>query len=146
VRLIVSENGSARTESTPLVPAVEPARVRLAQTPIDSADRFLFHKTTRRAVYDSRLEPDVDDVLLWNERGELTESTIANIVVELDGALVTPPIEAGLLAGSFRAGLLDDGKVVERTVSVDDLARATGLWLVNSVRGWRRAVVVERAG
>ena len=145
VRLLVSESGAARTESTPLVPAVEPARVRLAQTPIDSADRFLFHKTTRRAVYDSRLEPDVDDVLLWNERGELTESTIANIVVELDGALVTPPIEAGLLAGSFRAGLLDDGKVVERTVSVDDLARATGLWLVNSVRGWRRAVVVEPA-
>ena len=28
----------------------------------------------------------MDDVLLWNERGELTESTIANIVVELDGA------------------------------------------------------------
>ncbi len=82
-----------------LCPPLSPARVRLAQTPIDSADRFLFHKTTRRAVYDSRLEPDVDDVLLWNERGELTESTIANIVVELDGALVTPPVEAGLLAG-----------------------------------------------
>jgi para-aminobenzoate synthetase/4-amino-4-deoxychorismate lyase len=145
VRLLVSENGAARTESAPLVPTVDPVRVRLAQTPVDSADRFLFHKTTRRAVYESRLEADVDDVLLWNERGELTESTIANIVVELDGALVTPPVEAGLLAGSFRAGLVDDGKVVERTVPVADLERATGLWLVNSVRGWRRAVVVERA-
>jgi para-aminobenzoate synthetase/4-amino-4-deoxychorismate lyase len=144
VRLLVSENGASRTESTPLVPAVEPVRVRVAQTPIDSSDRFLFHKTTRRAVYDSRMEPDVDDVLLWNERGELTESTIANIVVELDGVLVTPPVEAGLLAGSFRAGLLDNGKVVERTVSVDDLERSTGLWLVNSVRGWRRAEIVER--
>ena len=95
VRLLVSENGAARTESTPLVPAVEPVRVRVAQSPIDSSDRFLFHKTTRRAVYDSRLEPDVDDVLLWNERGELTESTIANIVVELDGVLVTPPMRPG---------------------------------------------------
>jgi len=145
VRLLVSEGGATRVESTPLAPAVEPARVRLAQTPIDSTDRFLFHKTTRRAVYESRLESDVDDVLLWNERGELTESTIANIVVELDGVLVTPPVEAGLLAGVERAELLDAGRVVEGTVSVDDLARASGVWLVNSVRGWRRAVVVERA-
>ena len=145
VRLLVSEGGATRPSSTALVPAVEPARVRLAQTPIDSSDRFLFHKTTRRAVYESRQESDVDDVLLWNERGELTESTIANIVVELDGVLVTPPVEAGLLAGVERAELLDAGRVVEGTVSVDDLARATGLWLVNSVRGWRRAVVVERA-
>ena len=145
VRLLVSEAGATRVESTPLVAAVEPARVRLAQTPIDSSDRFLFHKTTRRAVYESRLESDVDDVLLWNERGELTESTIANIVVELDGVLVTPPVEAGLLAGVEREDLLDAGRVVEETISVDDLARATRLWLVNSVRGWRRAVVVERA-
>jgi len=145
VRLLVSEAGGARADSTPLVPGVEPVRVRLARTPIDSADRFLFHKTTRRDSYDSRVEPDVDDVLLWNERRELTESTIANIVLELDGVLVTPPVDAGLLAGSFRAGLLEDGQVVERTVPVDDLTRATGLWLVNSVRGWRRAVVVERA-
>ena len=145
VRLLVSEGGVTRSESTILVPTVEPVRVRLAQTPIDSSDRFLFHKTTRRAVYESRLESDVDDVLLWNERGELTESTIANIVLELDGVLVTPPVEAGLLAGVEREELLDAGRVVEETVSVDDLARATGLWLVNSVRGWRRAVVVERA-
>jgi para-aminobenzoate synthetase/4-amino-4-deoxychorismate lyase len=145
VRLLVPANGAAKAESTALVPGAEPARVRLALTPIDSGDRFLFHKTTRRLAYDSRLEPDVDDVLLWNERGELTESTIANIVIELDGVLVTPPVESGLLAGTLRADLLNDGKVVERAVSVDDLARATGLWLVNSVRGWRRAVIVERA-
>ena len=145
VRVLVAENGAVRSESVPLAPSVEPARVRLAQTPIDSTDRFLFHKTTRRAAYESRLEPDVDDVLLWNERGELTESTIANVVVELDGVLVTPPVASGLLAGTLRAELLETGKVVERTVAVDDLTRATGLWLVSSLRGWRRAVVVERA-
>jgi para-aminobenzoate synthetase/4-amino-4-deoxychorismate lyase len=145
VRLLVAGNGAARTESTPLAPTAEPARVRLAAMPVDSTDRFLFHKTTRRAVYESRLEPDVDDVLLWNERGELTESTIANVVVELDGVLVTPPVEAGLLPGTLRAELVAGGKVAERVVSIDDLARSTGLWLVNSVRGWRRAVIVERA-
>ena len=147
VRLLVSENGAARTESTPLVPAVDPARVRLAQTPIDSADRFLFHKTTRRAVYDSRLEPDVDDVLLWNERGELTESDDRQHRRRArrragDAAGRGGPARRIVPRRSFWT----PARSSSATVSVDDLARATGLWLVNSVRGWRRAVVVERAG
>ncbi len=62
-----------------------PVRVRLAQEPVNSADIFLYHKTTRRGVYEEamRTVPDCDDVLLWNERRELTESCVANIVVEI---------------------------------------------------------------
>jgi branched-subunit amino acid aminotransferase/4-amino-4-deoxychorismate lyase len=52
--------------------------------------------------------PDCDDLLFFNERGELTESSIANVVVEVEGKLVTPPVSAGLLAGTFRAQLIDD--------------------------------------
>ncbi len=70
-------------------------RVALAQHPIDSSDVFLYHKTSRRAVYDrARAEqPDCDDVILWNERGEITESCSANVVIDLNGELITPPIE-----------------------------------------------------
>ena len=119
----------------------------MAVPAINADAEFVRFKTTHRAHYEAfaPASASVFDTLLWNERGELTESTIANVVVELDGVLVTPPVACGLLAGTLRAELVDTGKVVERTVSVDDLARATALWLVNSVRGWRRAVLVERA-
>ena len=143
VRLLLDEGGAVRTESFPLEEAAGPARVSVADRPIDSTDRFFFHKTTNREAYHSRLCADCDDVLLRNERDEITESTIANLVVELDGQLVTPPVESGLLAGTLRAQLIAEGRIAERVVGRADLGRATGLWLVNSVRGWREAVLVD---
>ena len=139
VRLLVSAEGRARVESEPLTGTPpEPRRVALALTPVDSSDRFLFHKTTRRKVYDARREerPGLFDVLLWNERDELTEFTNGNLVVELEGARWTPPREAGLLAGTFRAELLRRGEVAERTLMKEDLARTARVWFVNGVRGW----------
>jgi para-aminobenzoate synthetase/4-amino-4-deoxychorismate lyase len=86
--------------------------------------------------------PDRDAVLLWNAEGDVTEATEANIVVELDGQKITPPVECGLLAGTLRAELLDRGVIEERRVTVADLPRATGLWLINSVRGWLPATLL----
>jgi para-aminobenzoate synthetase / 4-amino-4-deoxychorismate lyase len=109
--------------------------------PVDSADPMLYHKTTERSGYERRLaaHPGADDVLLVNERGELTESTIANLVLRVDGELWTPPLGSGLLPGVLRSELLRAGTVRERTLRASDLARAEEVWLVGSVRGWRRA-------
>ena len=84
-------------------------RVAVGGEPVASGDWFLRHKTTHREVYNRAraARPDSDDVLLVNERGEITESTIANVVAEIDGVRVTPPVACGLLPGVFRAALLD---------------------------------------
>jgi para-aminobenzoate synthetase/4-amino-4-deoxychorismate lyase len=87
--------------------------------------------------------PDLDDVLLVNRRGELTESTTSNLVVKLGGELFTPPLEAGLLPGVLRTALLADGTIRERTVRPDELRRAEAIYLINSVRGWREAELAE---
>ena len=130
-----------RVETAPLLRRRGPLRIALAAEPVDSADPFLFHKTTRRKVYQRALagKPGRDDVVLWNERGELTESTIANLVVRLDGRLVTPPLDCGLLPGVFRGHLLARGRVTEGIVELDDVPRISELWLVNSVRQWMPA-------
>ena len=96
-----------------------------------------------RAAYDAARasRPDCDEVILWNERGELTEATTSNIVLEVDGVHWTPPLSAGLLAGTLRARLLAEGAIAERTLTPDDLARAGRVWLINSVRGWRLAQI-----
>jgi para-aminobenzoate synthetase/4-amino-4-deoxychorismate lyase len=144
LRLTLDNYGSWSIEHRPL-PGPTPCRVSLALSAVDAADPFLFHKTTRREVYDRarRQVPEVDDVLLWNERGEVTESTIANLVVEIAGELLTPPLACGLLPGTMRARLLHEGRIREAVVRVDDLSRCTRLWLINSVRGWRECVLVD---
>jgi para-aminobenzoate synthetase/4-amino-4-deoxychorismate lyase len=118
-----------------------PLRLGLAPGPVDPGDPFLYHKTTHRALYETAqaARPECDEVLLWNPRGEATEGTVHNLVVRRGGELVTPPVEAGLLPGTLRARLLAEGTVREATVRLDELTRRDELWLINSVRGWRRA-------
>jgi para-aminobenzoate synthetase/4-amino-4-deoxychorismate lyase len=139
VRLLVAADGAARVESAALpAPADGPVPVALAGARVSRQDPFLFHKTSRRDPYDRarRERPDAFDVLLANEEDEVTEFTIGNVVAEIGGERVTPPREAGLLAGVFRAELLDRGEVRERPIRVAELERAARLWLVNAVRGW----------
>jgi para-aminobenzoate synthetase/4-amino-4-deoxychorismate lyase len=81
--------------------------------------------------------------LFYNERGEITESTIANVVVELDNKLVTPPIEAGLLAGTFRNALISNGEIEEQTIKIEELKKASQIFLINSVRKWMGATMSD---
>ncbi len=141
LRLLVGPDGRSRIEKSPLVPGPEVLRVGVAASAVDDRDRFLFHKTTNRSVYERAQRPGFDDMILWNGRGEATESTKANLVVERGGRRVTPPVDAGLLAGTFRAEVLSTGDVQEATVTLDELRRAERVWLINSVRGWQRAIV-----
>ena len=137
VRLLLRKDGAIQIQREPLAPPAT-LRVGFAVQPVDAQDIFLYHKTTRRAVYQQALadRPDCDDVLLWNARGEITESTIANVVLDLDGLLWTPPLESGLLEGVFRRHLLATGVIRERVLAREDVRRARAVWLINSVRHW----------
>ncbi|MEN9845521.1 MAG: aminodeoxychorismate synthase component [Pseudomonadota bacterium] len=136
VRLFLTSAGSFRTDHALLKPLPTPYRLSLAQHPISSSDRSLYRKTTDRRAYDSALplDPTAHDVILWNERGEITETKIANIAVELDGKLYTPPITSGLLDGCYRRVLLEREELTERALTKEDLARATRVIVLNSVR------------
>jgi para-aminobenzoate synthetase/4-amino-4-deoxychorismate lyase len=116
----------------------------LAPHPIDNTDVFFYHKTTRRELYDrmrAALPTGVDDVLFYNRRGEITETTIANIAVTIEGRQCTPPIRCGLLAGTCRQHLLRTGQLEERVITLDDLSTPGAFTLINSVRGRYPAIL-----
>jgi para-aminobenzoate synthetase/4-amino-4-deoxychorismate lyase len=138
LRLLLDRSGALEVQTFALTPPQSNVvALALAHGPVDSSDPFLYHKTTHRAVYErAKAEfPDADDVLLFNERREITESCFANVVVELKGRRVTPPVSCGLLAGTLRAELLATGEIEEDVVLCDDLQQASAIWLINSVRG-----------
>lgn len=138
VRLLVTKNGSITLEASEINQARDSVYVKIADEPIDTNDIFLYHKTTNRIVYEEMLKQKSDafDVLLWNDKKEVTEFTMGNIVVEMDGNLYTPPIECGLLAGTYREALLEDSTITEKTILLDELTDCSGIWLINSVRQW----------
>lgn len=111
-------------------------KLGLARSGIDSKNELLYHKTSVRDVYMRALStrPDCEDVLLWNEDGYITESTIANVVVVIDGVHYTPPVECGLLPGTYRQYLIDSGKIREKAIHKDMLSSAGRVYLINSVR------------
>ncbi len=146
IRLLVNREGEIEIVQEPLITedTDTTVKVRLASDPISDKNIFLYHKTTLRHFYDSALRkhPDCDDVIFYNERKELTESTIANIVLDLNGELFTPPVVSGLLAGVYRAHLLEQETIKEKVLNISDLQTCNSLYVINSVRKWRRAVLV----
>lgn len=142
VRLMLDKLGKVIIETLPFVPN-SPAKtieLAIASKPINLRNTFLYHKTTNRDFYDEirQSHPDCDDVLLWNERREITESCIANVVVKLKGKLFTPPVNSGLLAGTFRAYLLESKQIEEGVIKLEDLPKCEAIYLINSVRKWQR--------
>jgi len=143
-RIRLLPTGEVAVETLPLSPLPEPRRIALAPTAVEASDVFLCHKTTRRDVYTAAQlsRPDVDDVILWNSSGEVTESTIANVIVDLDGVRWTPPRTCGLLAGVGRGLLIESGSVRERAILVAELKTATRISLVSALRGEVPAILV----
>ena len=147
IRLLVDKKGDVTCQSVKITPVTKPVICRLAQTPVDTNNPFLYHKTTQRSLYDQALSSvvaihsDCQEVLLWNQRGELTEGSRSNIVVEREGKRLTPSFDCGLLAGTFRQHLLQQGKIEESIIRLDELPTFHHFWLINSVRKWQNAEV-----
>ena len=148
VRLLLDHEGIAHIESEPLTETVhaKPVRVRIASQRTDPHDPMLFHKTTHRPLYAEALKAAThagyDDVLFLNQKGEVTEGAIHNILIQKDGRWFTPPIECGLLAGVQRRHILETHpEIEERVLSIEDLRQADAIYLSNAVRGLRPAII-----
>nr|WP_210296687.1 aminotransferase class IV family protein [Rhizobium sp. BK399] len=148
MRLTLDRLGQIEVTAAPFAPIPEGIiwKVRIAKTRLDSADKLLRMKTTRRGVYETaRAEcpvSEADEVLLLNERGEVCEGTITSVFLDDgSGTLRTPPISCGLLSGVLRTELICQRKARVGRISVDDLT-AGKLYMGNSLRGLIPARIV----
>ena len=140
VRLELQRDGGLLVSHTDLAPLASLSlRVRLHDQPVDRADPFLRHKTTRRAFWDQALSQaqsqGADEALCVNHQGHLTEATRFNLFVRRGGRWLTPPLSDGLLPGILRAKLLQSGTAEEASLTLEDLQSAKDICLGNSLRG-----------
>ncbi len=146
VRLLLSRKGTFTVQTEPVSADRPDASLLVAMSAkrTDSRDPFLFHKSTHRPLYTAEpaTRPECIDLIFRNERDEVTEGASHNIVVKIDGEMVTPPLECGLLPGVFREELLEKGEIRERIVTADQLKMAEEIHLINSVRRWRRVKLI----
>jgi 4-amino-4-deoxychorismate lyase len=145
VRLTLDSAGCIDVNTAPFTPLAPDAiwTVRIAGTRLDSTDKLLRYKTTRRSVYETaRAEYPVeqaDEVVILNERGEVCEGTITSVFLDDgSGTLRTPPISCGLLAGVLRTELICQRRARVGRISLDEIVDGK-LFVGNSLRGLIRA-------
>jgi branched-chain amino acid aminotransferase len=89
--------------------------------------------------YEQAHERGFDEVVLLNERGEVSECTSANIFAISAGQVATPPLTSGCLPGITREVLLQEIhlpgiSVVEKTLLPQDLETAEQIFITSSTR------------
>lgn len=143
VRLLIGCGGAVSLEILPITNQFTGNKVILSDTRTSSNDKFLYHKTTLRKLYDDEFaaasRSGFTEVLYRNERDEITEGAISNVFIERNGRRYTPPQNCGLLAGVFRRRLLEtDSRASERILFMEDLRTADAVYVCNAVRGLQR--------
>jgi len=89
-----------------------------------------------------------DEVVLLNERNEVSELTSANIFMSKGTEVWTPPLSSGCLPGVTRDLLLTDVhtpgfKVIERDFTLDDLYHADEVFITSSTRDLLAVAEIE---
>lgn len=151
VRATLDEWGRVAVQSTPISPEdADPWRLTIAEEAADRTDPLFYHKTTHRAVYDRALQrardSGCDEALLRNQDGQITEGAHSSVFVRDGNQFLTPPVTCGLLAGVYRAYVLDTKDTAQEGVlTLDDLRNADSIYCCNAVRGWCEAELVEES-
>jgi branched-chain amino acid aminotransferase len=96
-------------------------------------------------------EAGMEEALLLNERGFLTEGSISNIFFANAQDLVTPPLESGILPGITREVMLELARalgirVIEKDVGLEEVEQFSEAFLTNSVMEIMPLVEIRDAG
>lgn len=115
------------------------AAVLLPDLRIDSRSplaglKSLCYLTNRVALREAEAQ-GAFEALLLNEHSRLAEGSRSNVALVLPDGIFTPPESEGCLPGTVRRRLLERGAIHEQPLTLEDLAAAEGLLLMNSLIG-----------
>lgn len=93
-------------------------------------------------------EQGADEAILLNTRGELCEGTGSNVFVVRDGAIITPPLDSGCLAGITRAVTIEwcreaGLEVREESLPADAMVASDEAFLTNTMRDVQPIATVD---
>ena len=131
-RIALQKNGSFHLVITELtdLPASY-LQAQLTEQKIDLATPFTYFKTSQR----NHLAANHREQIFYLPNGSLLETTIGNLILEIEGKLYTPPAYLPLLDGIYRRHLLETQQVEEKLLTLKDLKNADRIYACNALRG-----------
>ena len=106
-------------------------QAQLTEQKLDLATPFTYFKTSQR----DHLSQLDHEQIYYLEDGTLLETTIGNLILEIDGQRYTPPAHLPILDGIYRRHLLKTGQVEEKLLTLKDLEVADQVYACNALRG-----------
>ncbi len=150
LKLLISKDGSLIISHSPIKESHHKGlKVVISGKRSNSDNIFLYHKTTNRSFYDNEykkaMEKGLTEVLFLNERSQVAEGAISNIIIKKDNCYYTPPANCGLLSGVYRQQLINKKNfpLKEKILYKQDLLRANKIFICNSVRGLREVKLIS---
>jgi len=138
LKLLLSKWGNINIDTIEIIRGHRLNKVLLSNTRTDSKNKSQYFKTTDREVYNKDYNSSKNifiDLIYLNEKENISEGAISNILIMKNGKYYTPPIEDGILNGCYREYLLNTRKDIEvKSIGLDELLAAEKLILINSVR------------
>ena len=142
VRLLLGSDGNVKSSFSRISNNAVVQKVRFSDKRVSSRHVFLYHKTTDRELYNKEhkkwKKKGYFDIIFTNEKNQITEGAISNIIIKKGKTYYTPPVESGLLNGVFRKSLLKKIPLKEKVLYKKDVLCANEVYMVNSVRGMKR--------
>ena len=131
-RIALQKNGSFHLVITELtdLPASY-LQAQLTEQKLDLATPFTYFKTSQR----NHLTANHREQIFYLPDGSLLETTIGNLILEIEGKLYTPPAHLPLLDGIYRRHLLETQQVEEKLLTLKDLELADRVYACNALRG-----------
>jgi len=148
IRVLLDRSGNIEARFSRIGGNVQ-SKVRFSNKRVSSGNLFLYHKSTNRALYNKEhakwKRRGYFDIIFSNEKNQVTEGAISNIIIKKGRFYYTPPLECGLLNGVYRRYLLKKKALPlrERILHKEDVLRAEKVYMVNSVRGMVKCALPE---
>jgi para-aminobenzoate synthetase / 4-amino-4-deoxychorismate lyase len=147
IKIQLSQTGSWNIQHQLITTDNNIKKIKLSQHHTQSQSVFLYHKTTKRTLYEQEYQlaqqQGFYDVIFLNEYQQITEASRHNIFIKKNNIWHTAPLSCGLLNGIYRQQLLDKKQAQESILTLDDLKNCQEIALTNSVRGFVSVTLVN---
>ncbi len=138
LKLQLNKWGKIKITSNPFILEAKQYKVCISDKNVNSQNRLVYHKTTNRKFYNKSLseakQSGFDEILFFNEHGNLTEGSYTNIIIKFNGKYITPPVGDGLLNGCMREYMIEKNIITEDSVTLNKILKSDECYLINSVR------------
>ena len=136
LRVSFNVNGQWSAIHLPYQPLVVSAKIRIHPDPLMSRGARIksYPYDQRLAILNEAKLLGFDEAIVFNAEGNISEGAVSNIMAQINGQWITPPISDGALPGIMRGLVIENCRVAIATIPISHIGDITSAFLLSSLR------------